>query len=322
MSKYYRALLCFFAPFLLAAIPASGQELDAPAAPPVDSQVSEINTLAPTAQVDQLDASQPTTNSSESGFFDSTFKHFRAYEPIYFVYGPWPSDIKFQFSVKYKFYDPSLPMDRLLSIPGFLQRIYFAYSQTSLWDLQDPNEPFFYDSSYRPEGFVEIDKTDLPGLSAPKNWDYNVLLGGGHESNGQKIPDHRAMNSLFIQPTITFNNLFGDDTTNYFLLISPRIHNYADDISQNPDIPKYRGYCDFNAAFGQADGWQISFLGRLGSSCDQGSAQFDWTYPLQNLLKGVDLCLDIQYFVGYGDTLLDYNRSTSKLRIGVCLYRY
>ncbi len=48
----------------------------------------------------------------------------------------------------------------------------------------------------------------------------------------------------------------------------------------------------------------------------------DLTYPLTKLLGGnVDLSLDAQYFIGYGDTILTYNKYTQVWRVGLSLVR-
>jgi phospholipase A1 len=302
---------------------------------PPSEESSEITLL------DDLQHS-PTTASTEAGtrqsvppavpgpslenpdFYGVTqfLRHFGPYEPMYFVGGAQSPNIKFQLSVKYQIYKPGDGAKHLTTAQKFGQGFNVAYSQTSLWDVSDPSEPFFFDSSYRPELFYEVDH--LPKGWLPKDWDFNIQAGLGHESNGQKIPDHRSMNVAFIHPTLRIGQLLRDSSKDYFVTFTPRFYGYINDISQNPDIEKYRGYCDLRIVLGEEGGLQLSTIARVGSEFNRASAQFDITYPIAGLIndKNIDLCLDLQYFIGYGDTLLTYNQRNSFLRFGFSLYRY
>jgi outer membrane phospholipase A len=251
------------------------------------------------------------------------FRHFRPFEPMYFVGGWQAPNIKFQFSVRYQIYTTT-GTSNPTNAQRFWEGFNVAYSQTSLWDVSNSSEPFFYDSSYRPELFYELDRF-------PKGWfsdncDFNIQVGLGHESNGLLPPDHRSMNIAFIHPTLRIGQLLHSASEEYFLTISPKIYGYIDDISQNPDIAKYRGYCDLRLVFGQEGGWQLATIARVGNEFDRGSAQIDFTYPLGRIFhdndKKTDLCIDLQYFIGYGDTLLTYNQRSSVFRLGLSLYRY
>jgi phospholipase A1 len=192
----------------------------------------------------------------------------------------------------------------------------FSYSQTSLWDFSDSNDPFFYDSSYRPEFFYYLE--NLPGLRLPPSCQAGLQAGIGHESNGQKDPDHRSLNILYIRPILTLSATRGD----LFLIVAPKAYVYIGGLPLNPDMPKYRGYCDLRVVFGQRDGLELATIGRLGSDFDKGSLQFDLTYPLTKILGGnVDIAVDAQYFIGYGDTLLTYNQYSQIFRVGLALVR-
>ncbi len=275
----------------------------------------------PTTLPARLAATQPEAASAAAGQFPEVagsyglgefFQHFAPYEPTYIVGGWQAPNVKFQFSIRYRLITPSGP---LATEHPFLRGFNFAYSQTSLWDFSNPNAPFFYDSSYRPEFFYYLE--NIPGLKTPKNWELGAQGGVGHESNGQLDPNHRSLNIVYLQPIFTVG---GPDSL--FVTFAPKIYDYIGGLPLNPDMPKYRGYCDYRIVVGQRDGLQLAFIGRIGSDFNRGSAQFDLTYPLTKVLRGnCDLLLQCQYFYGYGDTLLEYNRRTSIVRFGLGLTR-
>ena len=73
----------------------------------------------------------------------------------------------------------------------------------------------------------------------------------------------------------------------------------------NPDITSYMGHGDIQAM------WQVGEHGfgltlrstLLSGAKSRGAAQFDWSIPIHRNLKGY-----LQFFTGYGETLIDYNR--------------
>jgi outer membrane phospholipase A len=265
-------------------------------------------------------ATQPEASSARAGEFptiggtyglDEFINHFAPHEPMYFVGGWKAPNVKFQLSIRYRLISPDGP---LATKYPFFKGFNFAYSQTSLWDLQNTENPFFYDSSYRPEAFYYLE--NVSGL--PKGWQFGVQAGAGHESNGQKDPNHRSLNIAYIRPILSI----GGSSDALFFTLAPKFYDYIGSLSLNRDLPRYRGYCDLRFVVGQRDGVQLATIGRVGSHFDRGSVQLDLTYPLTRLFHGnVDLSLDAQYFLGYGDTLLTYNQRSNILRFGLALVR-
>lgn len=77
-------------------------------------------------------------------------KNLAAYDPMYFLVGTDPEKSKFQFSFKYRLFNPERTLAQKHSwVKGF----HFAYTQTSFWDLKSASKPF-EDTSYKPEFFL------------------------------------------------------------------------------------------------------------------------------------------------------------------------
>ncbi len=297
-------------------------------APPGAIQTSGLE-ASPSSRPSTSPASLPSTNvstrpeevSAENGHFPEiggTFglqefvSHFAPYEPMYIVGSTQAPNIKYQISLRYRLFTPTGPL--ATSMP-FFRGFNIAYSQTSLWDVSNPSQPFFYDTSYRPEVFYYLES--LPGIKTNPGSQLGLQGGVGHESNGQMDPNHRSLNIVFLRPIITIG---GD--SDWFVTFAPKFYDYIGGLPLNPDMPKYRGYADLRLVFGLRDSLQLATIGRIGRDGNKGSVQFDLTYPLTKLLDGnMDISLDAQYFYGYGDTLLTYNQRSSIFRFGIALTR-
>ena len=69
-------------------------------------------------------------------------------------------------------------------------------------------------------------------------------------------------------------------------------------------------------------GLQLSALGRAGDDGNHRSMQFGLTYPLMRLLSNsFTMYLQVDYFTGYGESLLRYDEKGTSFRTGLALYR-
>lgn len=231
------------------------------------------------------------------------------YEPVYFIVGgDGGLNAKFQISLRFRLFDDH---GRLARRMPWIDDLYLSFSQTSLWDLGDLSKPF-RDSSYRPRLFYA--NYDLARYFDGK-LRVGVESGLGHESNGKEGADSRSYNMLYARPTLTFGD--PDGLRAYF---APLIHNYIAE-SDNPDIADYRGNVDWLAGVGSKGGLDFWGVLRKGTRSDFGSIELNASYPLSKL-SGGDLTgwLLLQYFNGYGESLLDYNRKlNSQLRLGISI---
>jgi outer membrane phospholipase A len=231
------------------------------------------------------------------------------YEPVYFIVGgDGGLNAKFQISLRFRLFDNH---GRLARRMPWIDDLYLSFSQTSLWDLGELSKPF-KDSSYRPRLFYA--NYDLARFLDGK-LRVGIESGLGHESNGKEGEDSRSYNMLYARPTLTFGD--PDGLRAYF---APLIHNYIAE-SDNPDIDDYRGYVDWLAGIGSKGGLDFWGVLRKGTRSDFGSIELNASYPLSKL-SGGDLTgwLMLQYFNGYGESLLDYNRKLdAQWRLGIAI---
>lgn len=237
--------------------------------------------------------------------------HFSGYEPMYFLAGPADPLVKWQFSFKYRLLNEQAPLAKAVpALAGF----HFGFTQMALWQIDKPSAPFF-DLAFKPEFFwsdEDIQRIKIPGVSQ-----LGLQAGFGHESNGTQGADSRELNILFARPIVTFG-----DPERFHVSLAPKIYGYVGYLYGNQDVARYRGYADYRAIIGWRQGAELSVIGRVGNHLNRGSVQLDLTYPLRNLLmNNLDVYLDAQYFYGYGESLLTYNKRSSTFRIGLGLVR-
>lgn len=182
--------------------------------------------------------------------------------------------------------------------------LYFGYTQRSWWQAYntDASSPF-RETNYEPELFLDFDNnTTLLGWT-----NINNRIGLNHQSNGRSNPLSRSWNR------ITLSSTFVKD--NWALTLAPhwRIPERRSD-DDNPDIHHYKGYGDIIVGRQLGSGQEATVKWR--GNIDKGNmgAQVDYSWPLFGKIRG-----HIQYYYGYGDNLVDYNREVQRLGIGFSL---
>ncbi|MCQ9376647.1 phospholipase A [Methyloversatilis sp. XJ19-49] len=234
------------------------------------------------------------------------------HEPVYFVAGSrGDTTARFQLSFKFRLFDPDgwateIPVGELLT------GLHFGYTQTSIWDWSSDSKPF-RDTVYKPSFFYEFG----PYRQIGSRHTFTAQAGYEHQSNGRDADESRSIDTLFVKPSWRW-----DLDHNTHVGASLKVFDYTDRDPTNRDISRYRGYALLGVEVGNDDGWLLKAESYPGS---QGSMQVDLSYRLKRLLiadAGAGGFLHFQYFNGYGESLVDYNRSgPAQFRVGFSIVR-
>lgn len=267
-----------------------------------------------TEKIDVGDASLSKAGSQEYQSYDSLFalyqpylKNVSLYQPMYFLIGTKPEKSKLQFSFKYQFYSPQ---ESLSGNYSWREGFYFAYTQTSVWDLKSDSKPF-EDTSYKPEVFFIS-----PNIYTRAQKLSRLFLKTGlqHESNGRSESSSRSTNFIYFEPSL----IFYKKDKSLGLHIFPRVWTYFKNADQtNKDLNDYRGYFDLGVKIGKADSLVMESHFRTAKKGD--SAELNLTYPLN--IKNFELYLQVQYANALAESLLDYKNRNESLRIGFAVIR-
>jgi phospholipase A1 len=186
--------------------------------------------------------------------------------------------------------------------------LYFAYTQLAMWQLynREISSPF-RDTNYEPEAFLAFDTAwNIFGFT-----NRFFIIGASHQSNGREEPLSRSWNRVYVHFIMNRGNLV--------LSLKPWFRIPEDSASDdNPDIEDFLGYGELRAIYRTGyNTFGVMLRNNLKSSgANRGAIQFDWSFPLPGTdrIKGF-----VQYFNGYGECLLDYNASSSRLGLGFLL---
>ncbi|EAK2343020.1 phospholipase, partial [Campylobacter coli] len=172
----------------------------------------------------------------------------------------------------------------------------------SWWQNYKHSSPF-RETNYQPEFFV-----DIPLHFEDYKFLNNLRVGILHESNGKgdENLESRSWNRIYASSVFLYQR---------FLFI-PRIwyripENSKDD--DNPEITHYMGNFDINIGYLGNDYFiNLMLRNNLDFHDNKGAVQVDIGYDIFD--NGIYWYL--QYFNGYGESLIDYNKRLQRLSTG------
>lgn len=211
-------------------------------------------------------------------------------------------EAKYQISVKLPIYQED----------NSTSGLYFGFTAVSYWQVynSEASKPF-RETNYEPEVFYSW-RNELTFAGFKFN---QIRFGLTHQSNGQSDVRSRSWNRLFASA------MFSDEDSFYHVKAWYRIKedektdpsdSAGDD---NPDITKFMGHTEFG--YGTKLGeFNVMALVRnnLKTSDNKGSVELNLSYPISTRYNVL-----LQYFNGYGDSLVDYNRHQQRIGLGIQL---
>lgn len=227
--------------------------------------------------------------------------YFTLYKDNYFAVGTTPfrkptaenSDVKFQISISQRLTKSVLPWHTYL---------FLMYTQRVVWDVFKNSMPM-HDFVFNP-GI---------GLSKPL-FSKDRFIGKAtllieHESNGRDGEESRSWNRISLGASIMIDN---------WITVHGKVWIPIVDGENNRDILKYAGLWSngvtintpnkkffFGVTLTKRAGWNLNFNTQV---------EFGW-----RMWNKANQYFYVQYYNGYAENLLDYNRFESMLRIGLVI---
>ncbi len=227
------------------------------------------------------------------------------------------TQVKFQFSAKYKF------LDKDFSVQGKPLSINFAYSQKSLWNVGQESMPF-EENNYNPEGFLDYGLNLIQGPFSLRN----IILGYEHESNGVAGPPSRSWNRAYASvrlglfPVEQLCNKRAPDTDRIELFMKVwHASGYSDQdaylqlLGIDKNFLDYEGLGEIRLVlrdFIVAGDWgnRIDLTSKVG-----GMRNAELQY--QQKIPHVNFSIYMQHWYGYNETLLRFDRFGQRTFFGV-----
>ena len=200
----------------------------------------------------------------------------------------YSSDVKFQLSLAL----------RLWNINGKVD-LFATYSQRSIWDIYQESCPF-RETAYNPGFWVAWQTSEK----------VRMFFGIEHESNGMGGEQSRSFNYATIaclyEPFENWNfgvrawyGYYDHKTTSHYF--------------------RYRGVMQLWGTFRtRNDRFSVTALVNPTVTFTKFNAQVEASWRIAKRDDWLP-CLFIQYSYGYGETMIDYNRRASKIRVGISL---
>lgn len=201
------------------------------------------------------------------------------------------SDAKYQLGFKQIITRDLLPFNSYL---------FFTYRQLSFWDIYQDSFPF-RETNYNPSlgvGHLIFNSDDrIKG---------GLWFAFEHESNGRSGAESRSWNYFSLKYYKAFSDKFHGSVETWVPIGSK---------DGNQDLLEYIGYGELTTIWRPLEILFIEGVFRKAIRTDwRGSAQISVNLRYS---KKTNQFFYLQYFVGQGESLIDYQRNSNFLRIGI-----
>ena len=223
---------------------------------------------------------------------------FGIYKDNFFIVGTemfqtptqWNSDAKFQISVRQRLTNSVLPFKTFL---------FLTYTQKAFWDVFKNSFPF-RDLNYNP----------TVGLGKSIVYDNKFLgyisLQLEHESNGKDGADSRSWNKISFSSSFLIQRNWVLETEVWIPFV---------DGEENGDLVKYKGWSNANIDY-TSPNQKFVFS---ASVTKRGGFNLNTNFTLSaaiRLMSDDNQFLYVEFYNGYGESMLDYKKYRQRLRAG------
>ncbi|NOY73554.1 MAG: phospholipase A [Gammaproteobacteria bacterium] len=212
-------------------------------------------------------------------------------------------EAKFQISVKY------------IAVENFFiddLGLHIAFTTTSWWQSYNSEiSAPFRETNYESELIFSYKKPwSLAGLNVTHS-----SLSLSHQSNGQASELSRSWNRIVGSLIFSRDNVIWNLKA-WWRFPEDNKKSSNDPVGDdNPDIEKYMGYGELSALWKLPKEHNIDMSLRNNLRRDnKGAIQLGWSFPFNKQLRWY-----VEYFNGYGESLIYYNYSVSRVGLGVKL---
>lgn len=217
------------------------------------------------------------------------------HNPFYFAYANPTSKLQLSFKTRF-----------VQDVP-----LYFGYTQLMFWELLHDSKPFG-DLTFNPELFYRFNM---------RNWGWfldTADVGWAHNSNGKAGTATRSFNEVYVRVGLK------KEFNRWITVLSVRgsyLHAFDD---TNKNIQRYIGPLSLKLSFIQLyDAWidkselviQATPGGKFADNWGKGGYQFSASFRLGRMK--VIPSFYLQYYTGYAESLLNYNKAVSTFRGGI-----
>ncbi|WP_213995044.1 phospholipase A [Arsukibacterium sp.] len=186
--------------------------------------------------------------------------------------------------------------------------LFFAFTQQAYWQAYNSrvSSPF-RETNYEPELILMLPHYRNYEEAASRI----ISLSLSHQSNGRAGELSRSWNRLKLSWVTSIGNVFINFEPWY--RFNEQRKTAVDDPKgdDNPDITKYMGWFELSAAYKQDDAtWRLMLRNNLRSD-NKGALRLSYSRPFNRHIR-----LYVELFNGYGESLIDYDRSVTRFGIG------
>jgi phospholipase A1 len=212
-------------------------------------------------------------------------------------------EAEFQISLKY-----------IISEDFFIEHLDLqaAFTAKSWWQAYNTDiSSAFRETNYEPELIFSYKMPwSLFGLTINHS-----NLSFTHQSNGQAGGLSRSWNRVIGGFTVVDEDLIWNLRAWYRIPEEEKRGSDDPTGDDNPNIEDYMGYGELGLLWQVSQTQNLSFMFRNNFKSDnKGAVKIGWSFPLSKHLRGY-----VQYFNGYGESLIYYNEKVSRIGIGVQL---